>query len=207
MPAPLSTYGQLVERIKATLGRSDIDAECADFIYLAQLQLQDDLQIRGAELTLPGTFTAGSPVLALPDDFLEAKLFRQESSQPAALKAVSLDQLDSIRWAAGNDVPIAFAATDNSFLVAPTPQSALGYTLVYVAEIAALSEQVKTNAILKRAPHALLYGACAQACLWAEADASAWVALYQRAMDGVRRAEWRARTGGGPLTMRPDAWA
>ena len=89
-----------------------------------------------------------------------------------------------------------------------TSSGAGNYTLFYQAGVKHLSEDHPTNLILQEYPVAILYGSLLQSAPFLGADEriDTWVKFYQPAKESARQQEWRARTGHGPLEMRPDIW-
>jgi hypothetical protein len=89
--------------------------------------------------------------------------------------------------------------------LAPAP-GADRYTLFYLGRLMPLSPSNSTNRILKDAPDALLYGALMHSAPYIGDDQrlQLWGTLYGQAKDSYKKMEWRSRTGGGPLQVRPD---
>ena len=90
--------------------------------------------------------------------------------------------------------------------LAPAPGEADSYTFFYLGRLKPLSSSNVSNRILLDAPDCLLYGALMHSAPYIGDDAriALWGTLYGQAKEDYRRFEWRARTSGGPLRVRPD---
>jgi len=90
--------------------------------------------------------------------------------------------------------------------LAPAPGGADEYTLFYLGRLKPLGPDNSTNRILKDAPDALLYGALMHSAPFIGDDQriQLWGALYAQAKQDYKVLEWKARTSGGPLRVRPD---
>lgn len=207
---PFETYDDLQQAVQEWLARTDLDEHVPDFIRLAEIRVQTDLDMRGTDTSTSGNFSAGNPILAAPADMLVPQLLRVDTEPVRHCKLVSRDQLDEINRAdVTGGVPEAMAIVGLGFRVAPTPAASHPYTLWYTKGALALSQSNQSNELLRRAPNLLLYGALLEAMPFLRNDERAvtWQQFYLGGLGPLKRQEWRARLGGGPLTMRPDRYA
>lgn len=204
-----ANYEELAAGIASWLSRPDLDDVIPDFIRLAELNIQRKLNLRGKDTKATGTFTIGQDFINAPSDLLEPVYLRINSNPLGKVEVVTLEKLADVRQNAGHALPIAMAVVGTTIELAPVPQSATGYTLYYRAGVPALSPVAPTNWLLTAYPDLYLYGALVESAPYLRNDARIllWKGIFDDKFAGVKRQEWRARTGGGPLRIRPDVFA
>jgi len=209
-PAPggMDTYEKLVESVGLWLGRNDLSDQIPSFIGLVEADLSRSLNLRAQETFKEGKFVANQDYLDVPDDLQIPRHLRIDTDPIRIVDIVSMDKFSGIRENAthsGQTKPLAATMVGDRLYLVPTP-SADPYTLFYLARLKPLSATNSTNRILKDAPDCLLYGALMHSAPFIGDDqrAQLWGTFYTQAKEDYRRFEWRARTSGGPLRVRPD---
>jgi len=203
----LDTYPELVKSIADWMARGDLEDRIPDFIRLIEVELARDLKIREQEKELPGTLIPGQDYVRLPEDCLYPRHLRIESVPLRVVPVVSIDQLTVLRQLhTGETFPVACSQVADRIVFAPVPSSADPYTLFYHAGLPGLSKEVPTNQVLRMAPDCYLWGALFHAAPFVGEDerTALWGMKYAAAKESFKRLEWRARSGAGPLRMRPD---
>jgi len=205
----MDTYEKLVEMVASYLGRNDLNERIPDFIRLTEADLSRGLNLRAQEEVKKGTLVAGQGYLDLPEDLQTPRLLRVDTDPMRLVSIVSMDKFAGINDSAasqGVNYPLAATIVGDKLYLAPAPQSADDYTLFYLARLMPLSSKNSSNRILRDAPDALLFGALMHSAPYIGDDERTvlWGTMYSQAKEAYRRLEWRARTSGGPLRIRPD---
>lgn len=211
----LDTYANLQKSVLEWMGRPAdplVAPAVPDMIRLFEVDIGQRLRHLGNE-TMATLYTqTGNPDLALPDDFVELRSAGVAGlGQP--LEAIAPNQ--AIPMSEGTGVPKwftvfgggDFACADGGAILRLSPPPAGTYTvnLTYLRGLPPLSDAAPTNWLLKQAPHAYLWGALVEALAYIGHDerAQVWLARRDLALEGIERADRKARWG-GPLTIRPN---
>jgi len=206
-------YNALKDAVADWLARDDVAPRIPDFIRLAELRTQrrTKLRLRFTEVKTTGNMVASQSYITLPAALGEIRdLWVSGTSPERNIDIVSLQKLGDIRTNDTGGEPKAGAIVTNTLELAPIPNGAYAYTLIYyTAGITALSEANTSNWLLLNAPDCLLHGALyyAHGYLQDKESKAESNADWQLAADELRIQEWHARFGGGPLRMRPDTFA
>jgi len=203
----LLTYSDLIKAVEDWLSRSDLTDRIPDFIRLTEVELQRDLNMREHEKALETAFVAGQDHIQLPGDHLWTRQVRINTDPIRMMTIVGLDKFNDVRQNRnGLSHPIAACQVGDRLMLAPAPAAADPITLFYMAEIQPLSDDNQQNQITRIAPDALLYGALTHSAPYIGDDPriQIWSSYYEKAKESFKRMEWRSRTGGGPLHIRPD---
>jgi hypothetical protein len=207
IPGGMDTYEKLVETVADWLGRNDLAQRIPDFIRLTEADLSRSLNLRAQETSKDGTLVADQDWIPMPDDLQVLRQLKINSNPLNLVNIVSIDAFQSIaqEYVSGTRTMAGCMIGDRMYL-SPAPGTAETYTLYYLARLMPLSPSNSTNRILKDAPDALLYGSLMHSAPYIGDDqrAQMWSTLYGQFKEDYRRLEWRSRTGGGPLRIRPD---
>ena len=203
------TYEKLVELVANYLGRNDLNDRIPDFIRLVEIDLSRGMNLRAQEAIKNGALVAGQDYLDMPEDLQTLRMFRIDTDPIRIISIVSMETFTSIKESQGDSgepQPLGGTLVGDRLYLAPAPTGGDPYTLFYLARLLPLSSSNSTNRILKDAPDALLYGALMHSAPYIGDDerTALWGTLYGQAKEDYKRLEWRARTGGGPLRIRPD---
>jgi hypothetical protein len=205
---PLQDYSELQKLVAATLARDDLDSNIPDWIYMAELEAQRELELPMTESVEKGTMVADRGYIELPADFVEGRFLKILSdpvreiriSNPSDLRAVDASQGGNARH------PIVGTYSGNRLYVEPRSQ-ADGYEFWYYAGIKHLGDgDAKTNYLLRVGGDYLLYTALLHSAPYLGADdrINTWMLFQTRSEASMRRQVFRSKTGGGPLHMRSD---
>ena len=208
-PGGLDTYEKLVESIALWLGRNDLNEQIPTFIGLAEADMSRGMNLREQETFQDGETIANQDFLDLPDDLQIPRQLVFNTDPLRIVNIVSIDMFQAIKegsGSAGEDQPVSATMVGDRLYLSPAPTRADPYRLYYLGRLIPLSSSNSTNRILKDAPDALLYGALMHSAPYIGDDARVqlWGTMYVQAKEAYRLLEWRSRTSGGPLRVRPD---
>jgi len=199
----LSTYSELKSSVADWLNRTDLTSAIADFISLAEAQMERKLRTR--QMLLRANATIETEYAAVPSDFLEAKSFKLSTNPVTALGFETIDSLDNLSGQyASSGKPRFFTVAGGQFRFLPVPDSSYTAELAYYSKLSKLSASNTTNWLLTAAPDAYLYGTLMQAAPYLQDDAriATWSALYSSALEDLQVADDRGATSGGALIAR-----
>lgn len=192
----LTTYSELKTAVANFLNRDDLTSVIADFVTLAEAQIQRDL--RHWRMEARTTATASSQYTALPSDFLEPIRLHLQGKDKA-LEPMSVNEMQDRRYddddTAG--VPTHYALTAGQIELWPTPGDSYTLEIYYRADLAVLSDSNTSNWLLSEAPDVYLYGTLVQSAPYLVDDARllVWKGLYADAIAKMQASSDRAKFG------------
>lgn len=191
MPAPaVMTYTTLTTDIRTYSERPDDEsllAQIPQLILLTETEAAADLRILGTELVVASTLSPGAPTVAKPAFWRTTRSFTvQLPGGRRTLHKRVLEYVDNF-WPDRTETdPPRFYAEYNAanFLVAPTPDAAYPFELVYTARLDPLSSSNEVNWLTANAPQIMLYGAMYHTSLFLKnfAKATMWRDRYDNAV-------------------------
>ena len=186
------TYTELIAKVSAWMNRTDLDAMIPDFIEITEERLNRALRVRKMELVLASTPIVDNEIV-LASDVIDAKVLWVPDYESTPLKAQSLE---SVVANGGDGLPTLYAWNGDN-LYFDGAGSVQGVIYVRIPAIATAS----TNWVSEDAPSLYLFGALAEAKLYAGDDAGAqlWMARFDQALAEVIGNENRLS---GPLVAR-----
>lgn len=199
----LTTYAELKTSVGDWLNRSDLTTAIPDFISLAEAQIERNLRTR--QMIVRSTASLTTEYSAVPDDFLEAKTFKLDTSPPTPLQFETIDSMDNLSVVyTSSGKPAYFSVVGNQFRFIPTPDTTYTGELTYYAKLSKLSSTNTSNWLLTAAPDIYLYGALMQAAPYLQDDAriTVWAALYKNGLEELKLSDDRGSTSGGVLVTR-----
>ena len=199
----LTTYAELKTSVVDWLNRSDLTSAIPDFISLAEAQIERNLRTR--QMIVRSTASLTTEYSAVPDDFLEAKTFKLDTSPPTPLQFETIDSMDNLSVVyTSSGKPAYFSVVGNQFRFIPTPDTTYTGELTYYAKLSKLSSTNTSNWLLTAAPDIYLYGALMQAAPYLQDDAriTVWAALYKNGLEELKLSDDRGSTSGGVLVTR-----
>lgn len=204
---PFANYEELQATVAEWLARKDLQSNIIDFIRLAEIRIQQELELRFTMTKDTGTLLAQS-FHTWPTDLVEPIDFVILTSPRRHIDIVNKATLEDIREQDTTNIPKAGYNRGLTIELAPTPGTH-DYELIYWAGIPALTNTATTNSLLTNHPNLLLYGALMESAPFLGADErlGVWSSMFDRAIRDMKRKEARARMGGGPLRIRPDTFA
>ncbi len=153
---PLASYDDLIAAIQDwMLDRPDLAPRCADFIALAENDL--NLQLRTCDqLTKTALALDANGQADIPSDYLAFRQVVAQSNPFCALDLVTPSFAN--RYKSGSGVPQYFTIDAGKLSVFPRSQTEV--ELTYFAKIPALSIDAPQNWLLQKFPNVYLTGAC-----------------------------------------------
>lgn len=200
----LTTYDELKTSIGDWLNLTDLTSAIADFISLAEAQIERQLRTR--QMIVRSNADISTEYAALPGNFLETKSFKLTSTNPITpLVFQTIDALDELsRTYSAASRPKYFGIVGGQVRVVPVPDATYTTELIYYAQLTKLSGSVSTNWLLTASPDIYLYGSLLQAAPYLQDDARipVWSNLYDRALTDLQTADDRGATSGGSMSAR-----
>jgi hypothetical protein len=187
------TYTSLVADVTLYLERSDAQTinQIPSFINLAESIISDELKILGQQETVSATMVQGTPVIAKPTRWRKTTSFN--ITVAGERKPLLLRKYEYLRnyWPnpTTEDEPLFYADYDfDNWLIAPTPDAAYAFEVLYYEKIQPLDATNQTNWFTINAPQAMLYGTLLQAMPFLKNDSRVqlWQALYDRAVQTLK---------------------
>jgi hypothetical protein len=187
------TYDSLVSDVMSYLERSDAQTldKVPTFILLAESIISDELKILGQQQAVIANMTIGDPILQKP------ARWRKTTSMNIIVAGerfpILLRKYEYLRnyWPdqALQGTPKYYADYNfNNWLVAPTPDAAYQFEVLYYEKVQPLDATNQVNFWTENAPQAMLYGTLLQAMPFLKNDPriQLWQALYDRAVQTLK---------------------
>ena len=177
-PSWVMTYDSLTSTVLQYLERKDqavVDA-VPTFITLCEFEVAQEIKTLGQLTVANATVTPNNPVLAKPARW--RKTVSMSINNGANMQPVFLRKFEYLKnyWPdpTQTDVPVYYADTDyEHWYLAPTPDQAYEFEVLYYERIAPLSSTNQTNWLTQYAPNVMLYGTLLQAMPFLKNDARA----------------------------------
>src|SRR5258706_1958244 len=202
----LTTYTELLAAVASWLDRTDLAASIPDFVRLGEQRIQRDLHLRFLDIEFDGAMVAGQDFITLPVDCAWPKLLRINLSPERYVRIVALPEFTDLRFDSQAESPLVGCNFGLTLKLAPTPTTNLAYTLFYSSGMPLLvASSNETNWLTANGMDVLLYAALSESGPFIGNDerTGGWEQNYASRIGGLRQQEWRARTGGGTLAVRP----
>ena len=199
-PSWVMTYDSLTTTVLQYLERKDkavVDA-IPTFITLAEFEIAEQIKTLGQLQIVESTMLAGDPVLQKPARW--RKTVSMNVTVDGKKQPVLLRKYEYLKnyWpdASQTSNPLFYADTDwEHWYLAPTPDQAYTFEVLYYERIAPLSSTNQTNWLTQNAPNAMLFGTLLQAMPFLKNDARAiFQQKYSEAMQ-VLKGEDVSRVG------------
>ena len=202
------TYASLVTDISSYLERTDTATleKIPTFIMLAEQVISTEIQFLGNLTVVTSTMNVGQPVIVKPARWrktVSVNLIDNNRRQPVFLR-----KYEYLRnyWpnATQTDTPVYYCDYDYThWLVAPTPDLAYNYEILYYERVQPLDVTNQTNWFTQYAPQAMLYGSLLQAMPFLKNDERMpmWQAQYDRVI-ATLKTEDVARIGDRQTVVR-----
>jgi len=174
-PSWVLTYDSLNSTVLQYLERDDASVENAipTFITLAEFEIAEQIKSLGQLQVVQSTMSAGNAVLQKPARWrktVSMNVVVNGSRQPVLLR--KYEYLKNY-WpdASQTSIPKFYADTDwDHWYIAPTPDQAYAFEVLYYERLAPLSSTNQTNWITQNAPNAMLFGTLLQAMPYLKND-------------------------------------
>jgi len=186
------TYDSLNTMVLQYLERSDaaVVEAIPTFITLAEFEIAQQIKTLGQMQVVSSTMTINNPVIQKPARW--RKTVSMEVSTAGAKSPVLLRKYEYLKSYTPNatttGLPLFYADYDyDHWLVAPTPDQAYPFEVLYYERIAPLSSANQTNWITQNAPNAMLFGTLLQAMPFLKNDArQIFQQKYQEALAALK---------------------
>lgn len=188
--AAVMTYDSLVADVSSYLERTDTATleKIPTFIMLAEQIIASQIKFLGNLTVAQSTMVTSEAIIDKPARWrktVSMNIVVDGKRQPVLLR--KYEYLRSY-WpdATQEDIPQFYCDYDYThWLVAPTPDAAYSYEVLYYERPQPLDSSNQTNWFTQYAPQALLYGALLQAMPFLKNDGRVqlWQMMYQQAMD------------------------
>lgn len=186
------TYDSLNTMVLQYLERSDaaVVEAIPTFITLAEFEIAQQIKTLGQLQVVESTMTASNPVIQKPARW--RKTVSMQVSLNGAKSPVLLRKYEYLKSytpnAATTGLPLYYADYDyDHWLIAPTPDQAYSFEVLYYERIAPLSSANQTNWITQNAPNAMLFGTLLQAMPFLKNDArQIFQQKYQEAIAALK---------------------
>ena len=186
------TYDSLNTMVLQYLERRDaaVVEAIPTFITLAEFEIAQQIKTLGQMQVVESTMEIGNPVIQKPARW--RKTVSMEVSSAGAKSPVLLRKYEYLKSYTPNatttGLPLFYADYDyDHWLVAPTPDQAYPFEVLYYERIAPLSSENQTNWITQNAPNAMLFGTLLQAMPFLKNDArQIFQQKYQEALASLK---------------------
>jgi hypothetical protein len=175
IPSWVMTYDSLTSTVLQYLERSDTAVVNAipTFISLAEFEIAQEIKTLGQLQIAQANMTADNALLQKPARW--RKTVSMSVTVAGKKQPIYLRKYEYLKnyWpdADQTDVPLYYADTDwEHWYLAPTPDQAYAFEVLYYERIAPLSSANQTNWLTQNAPNAMLFGTLLQAMQFLKND-------------------------------------
>jgi len=177
-PSWVMTYDSLTSTVLQYLERKDqaVVEAIPTFITLCEFEVAQEIKTLGQLTVANSTVTPNNPILAKPARW--RKTVSMSINNGSIMQPVYLRKFEYLKnyWpdTSKTDVPAYYSDTDyEHWYLAPTPDQAYDFEVLYYERIAPLSSTNQTNWLTQYAPNVMLYGTLLQAMPFLKNDARA----------------------------------
>ena len=175
IPSWVMTYDSLTSTVLQYLERNDSAVVNAipTFISLAEFEIAQEIKTLGQLQVVESAMSVGNAILQKPARW--RKTVSMSVTVAGKKQPVYLRKYEYLKnyWPDANetDVPLYYADTDwEHWYIAPTPDLAYAFEVLYYERIAPLSSTNQTNWLTQNAPNAMLFGTLLQAMQFLKND-------------------------------------
>jgi len=192
-PSWVMTYSSLTSIVLQYLERSDTAVVNAipTFITLAEFEIAQEIKTLGQLQLVQSQVSIGNPVLQKPARWRKTVSLNITDSS-GNKNPVLLRKYEYLTNYWPNNTltaqPLYYADTDwDHFYLAPTPDQAYTFELLYYERIQPLSSTNQTNWLTQNAPNAMLFGTLLQAVMFLKNDQrTIFEQKYQEAIQALK---------------------
>jgi len=175
IPSWVMTYDSLTSSVLQYLERSDTAVVNAipTFISLAEFEISQEIKTLGQLQIAESNMTASNAILQKPARW--RKTVSMSVTVAGKKQPVYLRKYEYLKnyWpdASQTSIPEYYADTDwEHWYIAPTPNQAYAFEVLYYERISPLSSANQTNWLTQNAPNAMLFGTLLQAMQFLKND-------------------------------------
>jgi len=143
------------------------------FITLAEFEIAEQIKTLGQLQIVESAMSAGNPVLQKPSRWrktVSMNVLANGMKYPVLLR--KYEYLANYNSSGSTGQPLYYADTDwDHWYLAPTPDQAYSFEVLYYERISPLSSTNQTNWLTQNAPNAMLFGTLLQAMPFLKNDA------------------------------------
>ena len=187
------TYDSLTKMVLQYLERKDqavVDA-IPTFITLAEFEIAQQIKTLGQIQVVESVMEPGNPVLQKPARWRKT-VSMQVTDSNGNKSPVLLRKYEYLKTYTPDDstlgLPLYYSDYDyDHWLIAPTPDQAYAFEVLYYERISPLSSENQTNWLTQNAPNAMLFGTLLQAMPFLKNDArQIFQQKYQEAIGSLK---------------------
>lgn len=187
------TYDSLTKMVLQYLERKDqavVDA-IPTFITLAEFEIAQQIKTLGQIQVVESVMEPGNPVLQKPARWRKT-VSMQVTDSNGNKSPVFLRKYEYLKTYTPDDstlgLPLYYSDYDyDHWLIAPTPDQAYAFEVLYYERISPLSSENQTNWLTQNAPNAMLFGTLLQAMPFLKNDArQIFQQKYQEAIGSLK---------------------
>jgi hypothetical protein len=162
------TYDSLTTTVLQYLERSDqaVVEAIPTFITLAEFEIAQQIKTLGQMQVVESAMNINDPVIAKPARWrktVSMNILKNGQRLPVLLRKYEYLKLYAPDVSA-TGIPLYYADYDyEHWLIAPTPNAAYTFEVLYYERISPLSSENQTNWLTQNAPNAMLFGTLLQA--------------------------------------------
>jgi hypothetical protein len=168
-PASVMTYDSLTTDITQYLERNDtaVVQQIPQFIMLAEFEIAQQIKTLGQQQVVESVMTVGNPIIQKPARWRKTTSMNL-TTQSGEIQPIYLRKYEYLRSyspsVSTTSTPLYYADYNyDNWIVAPTPDYAYAFEVLYYERIQPLSSETQTNWLTQNAPNAMLYGTLLQA--------------------------------------------
>ena len=199
----LTDYAGLQASIANFLHRSDLNSIIVDFIKLAEVRINGDLDARSQDTKTTLSTSIAQETVGLPTDCINIRHLSVSSVTPViTLDYVSPDQFETVYPWGNNGIPQVYSVIGGDIYLAPKPDAVYSLDLVYKAKVPNLSTNL-TTWLMTNYPNVYLYGALCESAPYLKDDnrIPVWEMKYKEAIQSVNNQDWYS---GSTMRVRGD---
>jgi hypothetical protein len=186
-PSFVLTYDSLTSTVLQYLERRDVAvvAQIPTFITMCEFEIAENIKTLGQLSVANATMEPNNPVLAKPARW--RKTVSMSVNNGAKMQPVLLRKFEYLKNYSPDytktGTPVYYADTDyEHWYLAPTPDVAYDFEVLFYERIAPLSTTNQTNWLTQYAPNAMLYGTLLQAMTFLKNDSRV---IFQQKFDAA----------------------
>lgn len=205
----LTTYTELKASLADWLHRSDLTSQIADFVTLAESEINTELRLRLMEADEALTLTSATRTVALPSRYIEPisleLVIAGQSNQELTYRQPQQLAINAAAGSAARPEYWTVNGSDIEFPNLPDQTYTLKFRMLKGLDLAATS----TNALLTAYPGLYLYGSLLQSAPYMVNDAriQTWKAMYESLKAKISHKEARSKTLARLVTDLPSVRA
>ena len=201
----LTTYTELKASIADFLNRDDLTTVIADFITLAESQINRDVRHWKMEARSSGQQSGGDEYMQIPADWVESIRLHLTGTGTSAVNLISRDAMADKRGKNEDTsgTVMYYTHADGQFQLYPTPNATTDFELLYYQKIPSLISNAD-NWLLLEAPDVYLYGALLHSAPYLAEDerVAIWAQMYSAAVARLNEASELAQYSGSGLRLK-----